>query len=468
MKSLRIVFFLFFISSQANNLSISEPILYQENDASYAVVSLKWENSWKNKTNNDAVWVFFKIRGNRYVYEHVKTKGSGNEIISTNAEVELEIISPKDQLGFFIQPKSNYRGNIEVTVKIVLEEKDLSGIYDIYSADFKAYGIEMVYIPKGRVILGDPDNNSLDYGGLYKSGKEGTYNGLFHVESEDQSISVGKNEDNLYYRTFNDYQGDRTGTIPASFPKGVKAFYIMKYEPSQGQYVDFLNSLSDLQSQNRANFGGKDYYVNRGSISIKNGIYVTPTPNALCNYMSWDDGMAYADWSGLRPLTEFEYTKACRGDKIPTSGEFPWGANTKYGIQRKLDDKGQFIMFNGWDESKLDEDTRAIFGASYYWVMDLAGGLWERVVTIGHPKGRAFAGTHGDGELTGNGFATNLDWPNGIDAAGIGFRGGGFYEPGRGYNLYNPFSPIAYRPYGAYSGGHRTKAYGARFCRTSN
>jgi hypothetical protein len=42
--------------------------------------------------------------------------------------------------------------------------------------------------------------------------------------------------------------------------------------------------------------------------------------------------------------------------------------------------------------------------------MDLSGNLAEQVVTIGHPQGRAFRGTHGDGRLTLVGDATNPDW----------------------------------------------------------
>ena len=30
-------------------------------------------------------------------------------------------------------------------------------------------------------------------------------------------------------------------------------------------------------------------------------------------HISWSDMSAYLDWSGLRPMTELEYEKACRG-----------------------------------------------------------------------------------------------------------------------------------------------------------
>ena len=81
------------------------------------------------------------------------------------------------------------------------------------------------------------------------------------------------------------------------------------------------------------------------------------------------------------------------------------------------------------DESLLTDSTRDVTGASYYWVMDLAGSVWERVITFGHPRGRTFQGTHGDGTLSGYGDATNTDWPSGDqEAGGYGYRGGGYYE----------------------------------------
>ena len=124
-------------------------------------------------------------------------------------------------------------------------------------------------------------------------------------------------------------------------------------------------------------------------------------------------------------------------------------------------------MRNGWDESQLTDDNLSYFGASHYWVMDLSGSLWERMVTIGHENGRSFEGSHGDGMLSDTATATNSDWPSGTaNAGGIGFRGGGYYGPWRAYHEYNPFSPIAYRPYGGWHGHDRAKAYGGRLVRT--
>ena len=46
------------------------------------------------------------------------------------------------------------------------------------------------------------------------------------------------------------------------------------------------------------------------------------------NYMTWTDLLAYLDWSCLRPMTEFEYEKICRGPVYPVANEYAWGNQT--------------------------------------------------------------------------------------------------------------------------------------------
>jgi hypothetical protein len=47
------------------------------------------------------------------------------------------------------------------------------------------------------------------------------------------------------------------------------------------------------------------------------------------SYVSISDMLAYLDWSGLRPMTELEFEKLCRGAYIPPiAGEYAWGSDT--------------------------------------------------------------------------------------------------------------------------------------------
>ena len=56
--------------------------------------------------------------------------------------------------------------------------------------------------------------------------------------------------------------------------------------------------------------------------------------------------------------------------------------------------------------------------------MELTGNVYERVITVGNPEGRAFTGAHGDGSITAAGNANVAGWP--ATALGIGFRGGSY------------------------------------------
>lgn len=51
--------------------------------------------------------------------------------------------------------------------------------------------------------------------------------------------------------------------------------------------------------------------------------------NIVLNHLTVGDILAYFDWSGLRPMTELEYEKMCRGTNVPAiAGEFAWGSDT--------------------------------------------------------------------------------------------------------------------------------------------
>ena len=327
----------------------------------------------------------------------------------------------------------------------------------------------MVHIPQGAFFVGDKDTLALDYAAFYQSDNKENPAGLYHINSEAE-IEVGKQKGQLYYPSRNDYRGDQLGPIPPSFPKGYDAFYCMKYEITQGQYAAFLNAIPDQASHFRANFGGKHYYENRGTISLQGDSYVAASPQRPLNYVSWDDGCAFADWAGLRPMTELEFTKACRGPVDPVAHEYPWGSSSKTGVLRYVNtETDELTMAPGLDESQLSDQNKEAFAASYYWVMDLAGSVWEKVITIGHPTGRSFEGSHGDGRISTYGFAQNPDWPRGNEEqGGYGYRGGGYYEHGKAAGAFNPHSPVAYRPFGSWAGGPRSIAYGFRCVRSAD
>ena len=263
------------------------------------------------------------------------------------------------------------------------------------------------------------------------------------------------------------YAGDLPATrtqIIAAFPKGYTSFYAMKYELSQGQYRDFLNTLTAAQQRNRISATTVGMFMcsdnahatpqNRNGIKCKvapgatageyacdlnnNGVYNETTDGewVACNWLSWQDGAAYADWAGLRPLTEFEFEKLCRGPQSPQNREYPWGtedltdANTLQnsgannekvaevgeGLCNYNNDGPQGPLRVGFAATTIT--NRITAGVGYYGTMELGGNLLEHLVSVANATGRLFSGTHGDGTLTTvsgfEGNASNVDWP-GID-----------------------------------------------------
>lgn len=434
-----------------------------------AQLTVSWRHAWRNGRNHDAAWIFFKLKNKNGRTSHLKADPARMYVLETHGPKmpKAALQASSDSLGLYLYPAADYRGDLSYTLKVHFKAPPPN--LNIWENTLEAYALEMVYIPEGPFTLGDPDTLALEYNAFYRSGPGGQVDGLYTVLSEEE-IAVGPEEGALYYRSETPiYNGDQKGPIPAAFPKGFRAFYIMKYEITQGQYAAFLNNIDKEGAAIRANFGGPDYYSSRGTIRLQDGHYVAGVPERPLNFVSWEDGIAFADWAALRPMTEFEFTKACRGGGRPTAREYPWGTGEAGQVARIVDTEDNLVLINGYTEADLNDDTRPCIGASYYWVMDLAGSVWEKVITPGNETGRQFDGRHGDGRLGYLASANVPGWPDDNDhKGGYGYRGGGFYEQGKAFSAFNPYSPIAYRRFGAWSGGPRYIAYGFRCARTAD
>jgi hypothetical protein len=97
--------------------------------------------------------------------------------------------------------------------------------------DLTVMGVEIVYIPEGAFYLGSGGTES----NHFYAAPDTTAPFLVTGEAE---IAVGDDPGNL--QATGALNG---GPIPADYPKGFAAFYCMKYEITEGQYVDFLNLL---------------------------------------------------------------------------------------------------------------------------------------------------------------------------------------------------------------------------------
>ena len=260
--------------------------------------------------------------------------------------------------------------------------------------------------------------------------------------------------------------------LPITYPLGYKAFYCMKTEVSQQMYCEFLNTLpfgtGDTHSRYPAQFGNNRYSIKRTSSKFMcdiNNNEVGDEPNdgqwIACNYMRYTDLEAFADWAGLRPMTELEFEKACRGPRpymSAVANEYAWGNTTIIAPHKTTSAAAN--VFNRITEVLADNETpqtpncmyngdnaawahigptvpgqfartgtgRQAAGATYYGILDMSGNVWELCVSVYMNTSCTHTykyDDHGDGELasgvTGNAF--HVTQSNGQC---YGIRGGGW------------------------------------------
>ncbi len=461
-------------NASANNLNASSASLTGVDLAGGTIkvqFDISWDNSWRSSTNYDAAWIFVKYStnaGSSWSHATLKTSGTNPANFSIGTGTAIEIVVPADKKGAFIQRSANGTGSVSTQNIQLVWDYAADGVTSAATVRVKAFAIEMCYIPQGAFSLG---SGGAETSAFYSYP---TTTNPYTVSSEG-AITVGTSAGNLYYPS-SPYGGDQSGPVPAAFPKGYNAFYIMKYEASQGQYADFLNTITSTQASARYPNSNASY---RHTISGSHPNYSASRPDRACNYLSWLDLAAYADWAALRPMSELEFEKACRGTASAVANEYAWGnttitqATTITGAENGTETVNGncsygSATYGGGDGGQgplrcgifaTGSSTRESAGASYYGVMELSGCLWKRPVTVGNSTGRGFTGLQGDGSLATNGDANVTNWP-GTDAVGAGFRGGNWVDVAT-------YVRASDRNYAAFTYASRYYHSGARCVRTS-
>ncbi len=509
-----------FSTASANNITVSNVAVTGQNisagtnnASNYTLIQfdLAWENSWRvsSAPNNwDAAWVFAKYRiGGVWYHATLNTNG--------HTAPAGSVITPSgDGCGAFFYRASDGSGTFSKSGIQLRWNYGANGVSDNATVDVQVFAIEMVFVPQGAFALGSGGT------GVAEFYKYPTTTNTFPINNEN-AIAVSAVAESLYYNKNTTLSGDQTGVLPAAFPKGYNAFYCMKYEISQQQYVEFLNTLTRLQQSSRVTSS-----VGEGTASVTNryvmsGVSTDITRNGIrcdaiipssgpvtfycdlngndicgessdglsiaCGRLRYDDVWAYADWCGLRPMTELEYEKACRGTLSAVPDEYAWGSTLIGTSVYTLNNSGTFFEVpvspalspQGNSNNAVTKlasnpgpfrvgcfatagSDRAVSGATYYGIMEMSGNLIERCVTVGSVSGRAYTGVHGNGVLDNSG---NADVPNWTDVSGAGFRGGAYmYGTGSGNN---PTVKISDRYYAARNNIARSSYYGGRGVRTA-
>lgn len=443
---------LFAISTQANNVQITGTSV--DTATGKVTFNIKWDNSWKTTiapANFDAVWVFIKYQdcADKLWRQADLSMASGDHTSGTLLKVD----AVTDGKGVFVHRNADGGGNIPST-SVTLKMNIAAANYENYN--FKVFGVEMVNIPQTTSYwIGD-----------------GTSTGAFTKyeitgNSSISSAAIGTGN-----------------SAPGAFPKGWASFYSMKYEISQEQYVEFLNSLTYGQQARRtvtspnspaATFAFDNTYRNGVKIKVPGSNAAIPavygcdlTPgdfddlndgqNIAMSQLSWNDVSAYLDWAALRPMSEIEFEKICRGPLMPVANEFAWGtidlaSITAAGVVNAgSPNEGYNAVANGRANygttgpsyqqllyagpvkvgfTATGASGRLSASAAYYGAMEMSGNVSELAVAAKTAGGSTYTGVLGDGELSTNaatdGDSNQLNWP---DNTGMIARGGHFSAPG--------------------------------------
>lgn len=444
--------------------------------------------------NWDAAWLFAKFRGADGIWRHATLSPVATDH-GKPAGVAIEVglddnraADDKDGghgLGVFVHRDRIGSGPNAWKGISLRWLHDVDGVSDPAAAEIRVLGIKMVYVSKGAFWAGD-DVGIARTSGVVAQFQAGNSNAPLRIESDDaltlggNSVANLGNHDSWGLQNCEDFSSWVTQRLPAKFPKGVAAFYCMRSELTEGQYVEFLNTLTYKQQAAHTKIppdkpAGNNCLCSctvkrcRNSVAIavpggqrvaervprndgvmasvireKPAVYRTDVPHAACNHLITRDLIAYACWVGLRPMTELEYEKACRGPVRPVPDEYAWGdtnvANDKEPVARyevrnigQPDEcvvcvQGEGVCNAAWwgTLGRPKEEpagrattptnapteffgplraevfagplsTRTSAGASYWGILEMSGNLLEQTISVGTKAGRRFEGTHGNG-----------------------------------------------------------------------
>jgi len=559
----------------ANNVSIPEaPTLHSRGgvDAQgipgtvYIRFPLRWENSWRSRrpNNHDGVWVFVKAwDGNEWTHVYLSPDstrhhfglgaGALHQHIHANSDIgtvlqqeernlmavelgfsyaqinRFDLASPwtREVVGVFIHRVGTGRGTVNLTDVNLFWPYERQGFFRDDQLAVKVFAIEMVFVPTGHFYLGCSGTNATWAAHSFTSYGSALGN-PFRVDSEDSiTLRNSTNRTELWAVGMDAAATWHTGagTIPQAFPKGYRAFWIMKHEVTQQAYADFLNAISFVHQD--AHSGSRDasgnvvtllsnavvghnpwnnaanalwhyrnhlvvtqvgdrvqFGVNARLLTANNPANFSATvererydgdgvdivgidgQDLAMNFVSWFNLLAFAEFSGLRPMTELEFEKASRGPIFPVPGEFVWGSvllNEVFTAWNVVNTNGAWntassgllAHFNSGDEVLAvgrnshsihallrrslanasgtqsthssvarsvmrvgafarENTTRESAGATFWGVLNMSDNVNEMVVSATHSAGFVFNGHHGTGNLRVDGHIQDQPlrvWP---------------------------------------------------------
>lgn len=372
-------------AAHASNITVANVTLVPASATeSFIQFDIAWTNSWRTMMKADgasveswdAAWVFVKhhpIKDDGAPWRHATLAKDGHQAPAgaTLAVGTSEANGATFGAGAFLYRSAAGEPGPNDWKGVKLRWQHEAGTVNTNTV-LEVQAIEMVCVSQGAFWTGDGLKNRCRF----------TQTQITHADpTKDGGRPVGT------------LAPEKGNTL---WPNGFNGFYCMKYEITHQDYLAFLKANAAVR------FDYTPY-------PLRNDLVDPTNPQAPRPWLSWGDGAAFAAWAGLRPMTELEYEKACRGPLAPVAGEYAWGTTNR--LQAAV---------GGVSTGAGREQT----GASCWGILNLSGSLWDRVVTIDNStsdpadKGRQFRGTHGAGTPV-----LPADWPD-KEGTGAGFRGG--------------------------------------------
>ena len=384
--------------------------------------------STNNGAYNTADWIFVKFSTMAGV------DGSWNHATLTGGAVDAgaTLTAASDNRGVFLNHTANsayWTAGATVTWNFAADGILLNPVV------VKVFALSMVRVPAGSFVYNVGGVGSIFYNN-YGGGSQATVTSASNIP----------------------------GGAAAGWPNGYNSFYIGRYEITQGQYAEFLNtvwsSTATVLYDSTVGYGHNMTYTPANAYGAR---YAAVDPNAAKNYLSVSDAWSYLSWAGLRPPTEMEWEKANR-DLAPDARIYTWGATVPDTVTYTPPNEGgtclrRFLNYNSAAgcQKVLDVGrymsgdvyrTAAETGASPWSIADLAGNVWEWILNCSSPG------------VPANGNGT-VYWPSGWPKPGAttyGLRGGGWSD-------YDSLLRVSHRPEQGWTPVGRAYDAGARGAR---
>lgn len=411
----------------ANDVQVSAVSLVGQTTAgpqnthyTFVQFDINWKNSWRtstNESNYDGCWIFVKYRKqSTSVWLHATLNTTGHNTPSGS------VLQPSaDGKGAWIYRSANGIGDVSYAAGQLRWNYGTDGVLDNENVEIQVYAVEMVYVPQSAYNLGNASAEISKF-------RDGAADTWFPVTSE-SAITCGNSAGNLFATA----SFLASGSIPAAFPKGYNAFWTMKYEFSKQQYLDFLNTLDQTSATARNNIGATGIVPNM----------IVAQPERAAQNFTPLNMLAWLDWAAMRPLSELEYEKACRGgNNTPIPLEYAWGNTTiapiatpsNAGAANETWATGN-ANYSGGPNIPMRcgalataSSTRTSSGATFYGIMEMSGNVMEITVYAGNAAGRTFTGLHGDGVLNASAESNTANWPSAVNNSSLIARGGWYAD----------------------------------------